>query len=173
MAEVLPHIARYAEQLRATRIDPVLGPATLSVGRIDGGTSVNTVPDRCQIEIDRRLVPGEDGQPAVAELVAYLRGRVPAPFDCSEPWLSSPALSPELSGELTAQLGHAIDAVRGRHEVVGVPYGTDASKLARTGIPSVVFGPGDIARAHTSDEWVPLDEVEQASEILYRLAVTA
>jgi acetylornithine deacetylase len=130
------------------------------------------VPDRCQVEIDRRLVPGEDGPPAVAELVAYLRGRAPVTFDCSEPWLSSPALSAELSGELTAQLGKAIDAVRGNHEVVGVPYGTDASKLARAGIPSVVFGPGDIARAHTSDEWVALDEVEQASEILYRLAAS-
>jgi acetylornithine deacetylase/succinyl-diaminopimelate desuccinylase-like protein len=172
MAEVLPHVARYAEQLRATRIDPVLGPATLSVGRIDGGTSVNTVPDRCQIEIDRRLVPGEDGRAAVADLLAYLRGRVPGHvrYGCSEPWLSSPALSPELSGDLTARLGRAIDAVRGSHRVLGVPYGTDASKLALAGVPSVVFGPGDIARAHTCDEWVALDEVEQASEILHRLA---
>ena len=39
------------------------------------------------------------------------------------------------------------------------------------GIPSIVFGPGDIAKAHTCDEWVPLDEVERASEILYRLAL--
>ncbi len=172
MAEVLPHIARYADELRATKIDPALGPATLSVGRIDGGTSVNTVADRCQIEIDRRLVPGEDGPAAVADLLAYLRARVPGHvrFECSEPWLSSPALSPDLSSELTAQLGRAIDAVRGSHRVMGVPYGTDASKLARAGVPSVVFGPGDIARAHTCDEWVPLDEVEQASEILYRLA---
>jgi acetylornithine deacetylase len=54
--------------------------------------------------------------------------------------------------------------------VLAVPYGTDASTLAGAGVPSVVFGPGDIARAHTCDEWVPLDEVEQASEILYRLA---
>jgi acetylornithine deacetylase len=175
MAEVLPHIARYAEQLRATRIDRVLGPATLSVGRIDGGTSVNTVPDRCQIEIDRRLVPGEDGEPAVADLVAYLRGRLPSQvhFGCSEPWLSSPALSPDLSDDLTARLGRATDAVRGSHQVVGVPYGTDASKLAHAGVPSVVFGPGDIARAHTCDEWVPLDEVEQASEVLYLLAMSA
>jgi acetylornithine deacetylase len=172
MAEVVPHVARYADQLRATRIDPVLGPATLSVGRIDGGTSVNTVADRCQIEIDRRLVPGEDGAAAVADLVAYLRGRVPGHvrYECSEPWLSSPALSPTLSGDLTARLGRAIDAVRGGHQVVGVPYGTDASKLALAGVPSVVFGPGDIARAHTCDEWVALDEVEQAGEILYRLA---
>ena len=58
----------------------------------------------------------------------------------------------------------------GSHGVQAVPYGTDASTLAAAGIPAVVFGPGDIARAHTCDEWVPLDEVEQASEILYRLA---
>jgi acetylornithine deacetylase len=37
-------------------------------------------------------------------------------------------------------------------------------------VPGVIFGPGDIAKAHTKDEWVPLNEVEQASEILYRLA---
>jgi acetylornithine deacetylase len=172
MAEVLPHVARHADELRATRIDPVLGPATLSVGRIDGGTSVNTVADRCQIEIDRRLVPGEDGRAAVADLLAHLRGRVPEHirYECSEPWLSSPALSPDLSADLTVRLGRAIDAVRGGHRVMGVPYGTDASKLALAGVPSVVFGPGDIARAHTCDEWVPLDEVGQASEILYRFA---
>jgi acetylornithine deacetylase len=54
---------------------------------------------------------------------------------------------------------------------MAVPYGTDASALADAGIPSVVFGPGDIAQAHTCDEWVSLAEVEQASEILYRFAV--
>ena len=64
-----------------------------------------------------------------------------------------------------------MDAVTGRHEVIAVPYGTDASTLALAGVPSVVFGPGDIAKAHTCDEWVPLAEVEQASEVLYRLAV--
>ena len=52
----------------------------------------------------------------------------------------------------------------GKHEVQVVPYGTDASTLALAGIPAVVFGPGDIARAHTCDEWVPVEEVAQASE---------
>ena len=51
-----------------------------------------------------------------------------------------------------------------------MPYGTDAAPLAQSGVPCVVFGPGDIARAHTCDESVPLDEVAQAAEILYRLA---
>jgi acetylornithine deacetylase len=52
--------------------------------------------------------------------------------------------------------------------VEAVPYGTDAGPLSRAGVPAVVFGPGDISRAHTCDEWTDLDEVERASEILFR-----
>jgi acetylornithine deacetylase ArgE len=172
MASVLSHIERYAEELRTARTDPRLGPPTLSVGRIDGGTSVNTVPDQCRIEIDRRLLPGEKAASALEHLHDYLRGRVdPAlTFSFSAPWLSAPPLSAAGSEELVVRLGAAIDSVIGTHQVQAVPYGTDAAPLAEAGIPSVVFGPGDIARAHTCDEWVPLDEVEQASEILYRLA---
>ena len=51
-----------------------------------------------------------------------------------------------------------------------MPYGTDASTIAEAGIPAVVFGPGDIAQAHTKDEWVELTQVDQAAEILYRFA---
>jgi acetylornithine deacetylase len=171
MAVLLPHVERYAEELRATRTDPLLGPATLSAGLIAGGTSVNTVPDRCRVEIDRRLLPGERVADAPAQFADYLRARAGAvPFECSEPWLAAPALSPKGSEALVQKLGAAIDAVAGRHEVTAVPYGTDASPLAAAGVPAVVFGPGDIAQAHTCDEWVDLDEVEQASEILYRLA---
>jgi len=170
MAALLPHVERYAELLRASRTDPLLGPATLSVGLIAGGTSVNTVPDRCQAEIDRRLLPGEAVADAPAQFAAYLRAHAKdVPFECSEPWLAAPALSPKGSEALVHKLGSAIDGVAGRHEVTAVPYGTDASPLAAAGVPAVVFGPGDIAQAHTCDEWVDLDEVEQASEILYRL----
>ena len=50
-------------------------------------------------------------------------------------------------------------------------YGTDASKLARAGIPSIVLGPGDIAQAHTDDEWVSLAEVATAAQVYARLAL--
>jgi acetylornithine deacetylase len=172
MARLLPFIEQYAEELRATKTHPLLGPATLSVGRIEGGVSVNTVPDRCRIEIDRRLLPGEDADAAAAHLAVYLRGRVgdDLPFSFGDPWLSAPALAPEGSEGLVARLGAAIDAVVGRHEVLAVPYGTDAAPLAAAGVPGVVFGPGDIGKAHTCDEWIELNEVEQAAEILYRLA---
>jgi acetylornithine deacetylase/succinyl-diaminopimelate desuccinylase-like protein len=52
-------------------------------------------------------------------------------------------------------------------EPEGVPYGTDATHLQ--GIPTVVFGPGDIAQAHTADEWVDLAQVEAGAEISYRV----
>jgi acetylornithine deacetylase len=172
MGRLLTAVEKYAERLRTARADPLLGPATLSVGRIDGGTSVNTVPDRCRIEIDRRLLPGETPAGAPADLDAFLRRELGAdfPFESTAPALSRTALGPQGSEELVARLGRAIDAVRGGHRVCAVPYGTDASTIADAGIPAVVFGPGDIARAHTCDEWVPLDEVEQAAEILFRLA---
>jgi acetylornithine deacetylase len=172
MAAVLRHVEAYAEELRARRSDPLLGPATLSVGVIEGGSSVNTVPDRCRVDIDRRLIPGEDPATAPDSFDAYLRARVgpPIAFTTSPPFLHCPALAPDGSQELIARLGAAIDSLLGGHQVQAVPYGTDASTLALAGIPSVVFGPGDIAQAHTCDEWVSLDEVEQASEILYRLA---
>ena len=172
MAALLTHVERFAEELRATRVDPLLGTATLSVGRIEGGVSVNTVPDRCRVEIDRRLLPGEDPDEAAGQLLAYLRERVGdrITFSCSNPWLSAPALGPKGSEALVARLLQAAEPVAGKRQVMAVPYGTDAGPLARTGVPCVVFGPGDIALAHTSDEWVPLDEVAQAAEILYRLA---
>ncbi len=172
MAALLPHVEHFAEELRTSRADPLLGPATLSVGRIEGGVSVNTVPDRCRIEIDRRLLPGEDGDAAAGDLLTYLRKHIEdrIAFSFGDPWLSAPALDPTGSEELVARLLRAANPVAGPRRVMAVPYGTDAGPLSLTGVPCVVFGPGDIARAHTCDEWVPLDEVAAAAEILYQLA---
>ncbi len=68
-------------------------------------------------------------------------------------------------------LRSAIERVGGRTpEVIGVPYGTDAGPLGEAGLPCVVFGPGDIAQAHTKDEWVELDQVRLASEMYFEIA---
>jgi acetylornithine deacetylase len=141
------------------------------VGRIDGGQSANIVPDRCRIEIDRRLLPGEDPQAAPDHLAEFLRSAVTGdvPFTVSKPWLHAPALSADKSTKIVHRLSEAIRSVGSQPLCRAVPFGTDASTIALAGIPSVVFGPGDIAKAHTCDEWIPLQEVEMASEILYRL----
>lgn len=172
MGRVLTGIERYAQVLSKSIVDPLLGPATISVGMIDGGTSVNTVPDRCTIEIDRRVVGDERPHDAPKKLLEYLRTVEGLDFAIEQTpcWIAEPALLPVGSEEIIERLGRAIDSVRGQHRVHPVPFGTDAATISFSGIPAVVFGPGDIAQAHTCDEWVALDEVEHAAEILFRLA---
>jgi acetylornithine deacetylase ArgE len=172
MGHVLVGIERFADKLRNGRADPLLGPPTMSVGRIQGGVSVNTVPDVCRIEIDRRVIPGEDAEATGAQLATFLReeAKIDFDFECSRLLKCTPALDPKGADEIIQRLGRAADTVLGSHKVMPVAYGTDASTIARGGIPAVVFGPGDIAQAHTKDEWVSLEEVEKASEILYQLA---
>lgn len=172
MARLLRGVEAYAEVLKALPPDPVLGPRTVSVGRVMGGVSPNTVPDFCRADLDRRLLPGETFESATADLEAFLRGlpEVDFPFTLSRSSPGCSPLDPAVSVELVKRLGPVIDAVVGKHTVHSVPFGTDASRVAVNGIPTVVFGPGDIAQAHTKDEWIDLAQLEPAAEILYRFA---
>jgi acetylornithine deacetylase ArgE len=171
MGHVLPVIEEYADRLMRSPAHPRLGPPTLSVGRIDGGVSVNTVPDGCVIEIDRRLLPGEDPQAAWQDFKDYVLGRVTVPVVIEPFSMACPALDNAHATRVRERLGAAIDAVEGKHTVIAVPFGTDASSIALAGVPAVVFGPGDIAQAHTKDEWVELDQIDRAAEILYRFLI--
>ncbi|GBD35158.1 Acetylornithine deacetylase [bacterium HR36] len=172
MGRVIAAIESYAAWLSTTRQDAVLGPATISVGRIEGGVSANIVPDSCTIDIDRRVLPREKLETVPAELAEYLVHRLGAEGWRQEaPWMQVPPLAHEGKERLVARLAEAVRQVLGQVEVGTVPYGTDASTLQAVGIPCVVFGPGDIAQAHTAEEWVDVHQVEQAAEILYHFAL--
>jgi acetylornithine deacetylase len=172
MARLLRGVEAYAEVLHALPPDPVLGPRTVSVGRVAGGVSPNTVPDFCRADVDRRLLPGETFEGAAADLEAFLRGlpEVDFPFTLTQSSPGCAPLDPAGSVELVRRFGAVIDSVAGRHTVHPVPFGTDASRIAVSGVPAVVFGPGDIAQAHTKDEWIDLAQLEPAAEILFRFA---
>jgi len=170
MAKLITGVERYAEALRQLQPDPLLGPRTISLGRITGGVSPNTVPDVCRADIDRRLIPGETALSATTELEAFLRSHSDVPFTLTTAPSGCAPLGPELSGELVEEFGAAINAVVGKHTVHPVPFGTDAATLAGAGVPSIVFGPGDIAQAHTKDEWIDLAQLAPAAEILFRFA---
>ncbi|MEN6494420.1 MAG: M20/M25/M40 family metallo-hydrolase, partial [Thermoguttaceae bacterium] len=73
------------------------------------------------------------------------------------------------NGPIAEHLLGLVREVTGQGNKIGVAYATDAAFLASVGVPTVVFGPGSIAQAHTVDEWLPINELEQAAEILYRL----
>jgi acetylornithine deacetylase len=172
MAKLLSGVEAYAEQVRARPPHPVLGPRTVSVGRVTGGVSPNTVPDFCRADVERRLLPGETFDAATADLDAFLRARpgVDFPFALAQASPGCAPLDPAHSAELVGRFGATIDSVVGRHAVHAVPFGTDAARVAQAGVPAVVFGPGDIAQAHTKDEWIDLAQLEPAAEILFRFA---
>jgi len=170
MARLLLGIQSYLEELGSRAPDAVLGPRTISVGRVMGGVSPNTVPDFCRADVDRRLLPGETFESATADLQAFLKALpgVDFPFTLTQSSPGCSPLNPALSVELVKRFGAAIDSAIGSHTVHPVPFGTDASRVASAGVPAIVFGPGDIAQAHTKDEWIDLAQLEPAAEILYR-----
>lgn len=147
---------------------PLLGPATCNVGLIHGGVQVNFVPDSCVIEIDRRLLPGEtadavlDGyQRMLAELKinhASLDAVMERAMLVDDPLETAPDSPPaRRASQLLGEMG--LDAT-----LRGVPFGSDASKLSRAGVPSLIFGPGSIDRAHAAVEYVEIDQVLRAFE---------
>jgi acetylornithine deacetylase/succinyl-diaminopimelate desuccinylase-like protein len=170
MARVLAVLEQYGRDVvPSLGSHPLVGHPTLSVGLISGGISVNTVPDRATIEIDRRVLPGEDPQAAFDHAVDYVNTRVTAgtPVIHDPPFMFTRGLADDHNAELAARLGEVIRQHGGPGERLGVPFGTDAPHFAATGSPTVVFGPGSIDQAHTADEWLDLDELRAASEILF------
>ncbi len=206
MAHVVTAIERYACDILATRPGHALcGPYTLNVGAIQGGTSVNIVPERCTIEIEIRVPPGGDPQRARSELIEYLAREImpsppaplpqasegrntpspPAPLpghhvpmvgegslEHDSPYMEGPALAEGSNSALAERLVAAVIGTKGRCRRLGVPYATHAAFYSSLGIPTVVFGPGAIEQAHTAEEWISIEQLQQAAEILYRFIKT-
>jgi acetylornithine deacetylase len=170
MTPVLQALERYQSELAATAAEhPLCGKPTLSVGTIRGGISVNTVPDSCTIEIDRRLLPEDDPARVYREVIDYVARHVEQAdyIEHLPPIMQSRGLSEAGNAALADHLAAAVREVQGTAKKSGVPFGTNATAFGAL-FPTVVFGPGSIAQAHTADEWVELEQVERASEILYR-----
>ena len=153
----------YAAQLRR-RKHRLLGAGTVNVGTIGGGTQPNIVPDHCTMAIDRRTLPGETEAGIRREIKALLAAnRLSAVIANTKP---VPCLPLETSAKLP-QVRQLMKCA-GQAKPVGVDYFCDAAVLAAAGIPGVVFGPGDIAQAHTADEWISLAELERGKDLLVR-----
>jgi acetylornithine deacetylase len=175
MAPVVAALAEHASELADDTPHPVLGPPTLSVGRIEGGLSANVVPDWCEIELDRRVIPGEVLSDCIQRVATAIQARLGSldGIEFLPAWVNMPTLSPNASasGDWISRVADAIKAATGRAPALtGVPYGTDAGPLSAGGLPCLVFGPGDIAQAHTKDEWVELDQVRAAADAYYQIA---
>jgi acetylornithine deacetylase/succinyl-diaminopimelate desuccinylase family protein len=151
----------YAAQLRE-RNHWLLGHPTINVGMIRGGTQANIVPDYCSIVVDRRTIPGETDAAVRREIVALLKQRgIKVTLANNKAAVCLP-LETDPKLPLVQQL---LKTARQKRPE-GVCYFCDASVLSCGGMPSVVFGPGDIAQAHTADEWIGLRDLEKGAFML-------
>ena len=164
MRRVLETLEQHYPATLAAIRDPLLGSPTVSVGTIHGGTAVNVVPDQCEIEVDWRIVPGQRDTVLLADLQARLPDAEITPCE------SYPAFREADDGAVVLQMQRASAAVLGQPAPLGaVPWASNAGFLREAGIPCVLFGPGDIAQAHTAGEFVSLPQVAQAAEVYRQL----
>ena len=122
---------------------------------------MNIIPEACEIECDRRTVPGESADEILQDRDVILSG-----MDVEhEDMHVVPAMSDESSAKLLALL----DPVLREHGIEagaqGAPYVTDASFYDAAGAPTIVIGPGALAQCHRKDEWVSREQLELAVKV--------
>jgi len=163
----MAHVIETISQMRFRKLHEMLGAPTINIGTIRGGSKVNMVPDYCEIEIDRRTIPGETNEEILAEFetaLDALRERSPdlrvrvAIDDFAEASQTPDGTS------LVALLDEARTAFGIDGSEVGYAGATDARFLINQGgVPSIVFGPGDPLLAHTVGEYVEVEQLVQAT----------
>ena len=169
-------ILKYAEQNLRGRTHPLVGPASLNIGTFYGGIQTSIIPDTCKMTIDRRVAPGETTENAIREMKDILdEVRLLFPgmqVDLSIPYCLPPVEIPADS-PVVQSLCQAAEAFTSRlPDLAGMRATTDAATLAGMGgIPTVVFGPGRIAQAHTPDEFIEIDELVNAAYIYAYTAI--
>jgi acetylornithine deacetylase len=162
---------RVVEDLRdwhaelANAAHPLVGPGTVSVGRIDGGTGPSIVPGECTVIADRRLLPNESGPEALDQLrvrLARLGLEREGLTASAELTLDMPGFETDKQTQLVAALvDAAADAGAGPLPLGGWTAACDGGFLARDAkLPVAVYGPGSVSeQAHRADESVPLEQL--------------
>src|SRR5262249_40063394 len=130
----------------ATTTHPLLGAGTFNIGTITGGTQVNIVPDFCVIEVDRRLLPGDEPSNVLRHYIDLVGG-IPGLRAEAQPVLEDCALETTPQSSVVSVASEVLSELGLNDTPCGVPYGSNASKLSRAAIPSIVFGPGSIDQA--------------------------
>lgn len=138
-------------------------PTCFNVGLAAGGTKSNVIAGEANLHYSARLGPGQSNE----ELLAELSGLGGA--DQCANW-HVPFSGPPLPA--AGQEEAPVRAFCKRHDLtIGQPvaFWTEASLFSAAGMPAMVLGPGDIAQAHTADEWVALDQLRQVLAVYRRM----
>jgi acetylornithine deacetylase/succinyl-diaminopimelate desuccinylase family protein len=155
---------------------PLLGKPTLNIGTIQGGTKVNIVPEGCEIEVDRRMLPGEKKEEVlgeIKEILDSLQSQDPLfqyrmeEIDFAEPSEVDP------DEEIVKMGVEAIQNVMGRKPMLRGFSGFTDSRfyVNQCHIPTLIFGPGGVDQSHTMDESVAVDALVHAAHIYAMILV--
>lgn len=147
---------------------------TVNLGRIDGGSAVNIVPERCRLELGIRPLPGVDTEALLAELSARLEPvrtrarRLGGRLDLVRLQQADPLLTSRQCAHLPL-LQECARAAGQDGQPGGAPFATDGGNLARLGLEALVFGPGSIDEAHRPDESLSKADLVRTVPLLQRL----
>ena len=139
----------------------------MSVGVIRGGEYVNVVPDRCEIDVDRRLLPGDEGHKAVGDVRGYLMHAIEEEMglEVGKAELLVPAMDLSSDHPLVRGVSAVVREVTGKAPVRGMTGTTHAGQFVERGVPALVVGPGTTGQAHTATEELDLNQLEQGAAI--------
>lgn len=160
-----------AEELSGGDAHPLLAHGSLHAGTIRGGSAPSVYPDRCEVVIERRTLPGEGAGDVEAEferVLSDLRKARPGLDAELRAGLSRPGTEVSEDHPLVTGLLGALEAEGERPLIEGMTAWVDAALLNEAGIPAVCFGPGSIAQAHSADEWVDVEEIRRGTRVLIR-----
>ena len=170
--ELLSLIAEHHDKVVRHRSHTLVGNASITVTRINGGHADNVLPGSCDLLVDRRMVPGEseeDVKRELGELLLLARERFGVRAEIVDYKATTggatdtPLDSAIAQASLAASRAHGVE----KPGPFGFQGGCDLVHFAGLGAEGTVIGPGDLAVAHKPDEFVPVDEFVTAS-LIYR-----
>ena len=150
------------------RRHPLLGHPTINTGIVRGGSQPNIVPDVCEADLDRRTLPGESFTTISREIGEVLKKRGLKARLTNVKGYTCPAMETDPTLPMVQQLMRTVRQTK----PLGVDYYCDAANIAATGVPAIVWGPGDIAQAHTADEWISIRQIERGMDVLTRFLLS-
>lgn len=169
MGPILVALAEASRRLASGRRHALLGPGSMHVGQLSGGTGPSIYAAECHLVLERRTLPGETGTEVlreVQELLDQLQSRNPGLLARCRLLLERPSFEQDPESPLVRAVQAAAGTLRGAPPaVIGHSFWMDASLLKAAGVDTVVIGPAG-AGAHAAEEWVDLASVGALSTIL-------
>ena len=173
MGKAIQALSTYNNDLLGATAHPLCGHGRFNPGVIRGGVQANMVPDLCELEVDRRTLPGETKEKVYTELHSYLapllQGDPEFQYEITEPTWLIPYNDVSPHEPVVQSLLAAYKEVMGRPTAVtSFAAGSDAPHM---GFPTIICGPGSLAQAHTTLEFISVEQLIKAVKMYLWVAL--